>query len=81
MHRDVSIADTRKGIRTLKTSHPFSYYFPQDNIAPLVRQQSRRRSFCEWKGEAIYLDVVVRDETLRICDVAWSHPAPLQILA
>jgi uncharacterized protein (DUF427 family) len=40
----------------------------------LVLQPSRRRSYCEWKGEAIYFDVVVRDETLR--DVAWSYPDP-----
>ena len=74
VHRDVIIADTQIGIRTLETSHPPSYYFPPADIAPLVLQPSRRRSFCEWKGEAIYFDVVVRDETLR--DVAWSYPDP-----
>jgi uncharacterized protein (DUF427 family) len=74
VHRDVIIADTRKGIRTLETSHPPTYYFPPADIAPSVLQPSRRRSFCEWKGEAIYSDVVVRDETLR--DVAWSYPDP-----
>ncbi len=74
VHRDLIIAETRKGIRTLETSHPPSYYFPPADIAPLVLQPSRRRSLCEWKGEAIYFDVVVRDETLR--DVAWSYPDP-----
>ncbi len=68
VHRDVIIADTRKGIRTSETSHPPSYYFPPADTAPLVLQPSRRRSFCEWKGKTIYFDVVVRDETLR--DVA-----------
>ena len=58
----------RKGIRTLETSHPPSYYFPSDDIAPFVLQPSRRRTFCEWKGEAIYFDVLVHGETLR--DVA-----------
>ena len=74
VHRDVIIADTRKGIRTLETSHPPSYYFPPGDIAPFVLQPSRRRSFCEWKGEAIYFDVLVYAETLR--DVAWSYPDP-----
>ncbi len=59
VHRDVIIADTRKGIRTLETSHPPSYYFPPDDIAPFVLQPSRGRTFCEWKGEAIYFDVLV----------------------
>ena len=58
VHRDVIIADTRKGIRTVETSHPPTYYFPPADIAPSVLQPSRRRSFCEWKGEAIYFDVV-----------------------
>jgi uncharacterized protein (DUF427 family) len=74
VHRDLVIADTHEGMRTLETSHPPSYYFPPDAIAPLVLQPSRRRSFCEWKGEAIYFDVFVRGETLR--DVAWSYPDP-----
>ncbi len=74
MHRNLIIADTRKGIRTLETSHPPSYYFPPNNIAPFVLQPSRRRSLCEWKGEARYFDVLVHTETLR--DAAWSYPDP-----
>ena len=74
VHRSVILADTQKGIRTLETSHPPSYYFPSDAIAPFVLKPSRRRSFCEWKGEAIYFDVLVLGETLR--DVAWSYPDP-----
>ena len=74
VHRGVSIAETQKGIRTLETSHPPSYYFPPNDIAPSVLRPSQRRSFCEWKGEAIYFDVVIPGETLR--DVAWSYPNP-----
>ncbi|MEI7774482.1 MAG: DUF427 domain-containing protein [Verrucomicrobiota bacterium] len=74
VHRDIVIADTQNGVRTLKTSHPPSYYFPPEDIAPLVLKPSSRRSFCEWKGEAIYFDVVVKGETLG--DVAWSYPDP-----
>src|SRR5208283_2669639 len=74
VHHDVVIADTRRGVRTLETSHPPTYYFPPADIAPLVLHPSRRRSVCEWKGEAIYFDVLVNGETLR--DVAWSYPHP-----
>ena len=48
-----------------ESSHPPSYYFPPNSIAPLVLQPSRRCSFCEWKGEAIYFDILVHTETLR----------------
>jgi uncharacterized protein (DUF427 family) len=37
-------------------------------------QPSQRRSFCEWKGEAVYFDVLIEDQTIR--DVAWSYPHP-----
>ena len=74
VHRDVVIADTRRGIRTLETSHPPTYYFPPADIFPSSLRPSHRRSFCEWKGEAIYFDVVLGNETLR--DVAWSYPDP-----
>ena len=33
-HRGVVVADSRRAIRTLETSHPPSYYFPRDDIAP-----------------------------------------------
>ena len=72
VHRDVIVAETQKGIRTLETSHPPTYYFPPADIALLVPKPSRRSSFCEWKGKAVYFDVVVRDEKRR--DVAWSYP-------
>lgn len=74
VYRGFIIADTQNGIRTLETSHPPSYYFPPDAISPFVLKPTRRRSFCEWKGEAIYFDVLVLGETLR--DVAWSYPDP-----
>ena len=74
LHRGVSVAGTRRGVRTLETSHPPSYYFPPGDVAPSVLRPSSRRSFCEWKGEAVYFDVVVGGETLR--DVAWSYPRP-----
>ena len=74
VHCGVVVADTRKGVRTLETSHPPTYYFPPSDIAPHVLRPSPRRSVCEWKGEAAYFDVVVAEETHR--DVAWSYPDP-----
>ncbi|HUA45684.1 MAG TPA: DUF427 domain-containing protein [Solirubrobacteraceae bacterium] len=35
---------------------------------------SDARSTCPWKGEASYLDVVIKDE--RNPAAAWSHPDP-----
>lgn len=56
-----SIASSRGATRTLETSHPPSYYIPQDDVdMECLRQSGGKSSFCEWKGSAIYYDVVVR---------------------
>lgn len=73
-HRGVVVADTRQAIRTLETSHPPSWYLPPAAIHPGLLRRSDRRSFCEWKGEAVYWHLVIAGETLR--DVAWSYPDP-----
>ena len=73
-HRGLVIADTRASIRTLETSHPPSYYFPPDAIAPGVLRRASGSSFCEWKGHAQYWDVVVDGVTL--AKVGWSDPTP-----
>jgi uncharacterized protein (DUF427 family) len=74
VHRGITIAEAHRAIRTLETSHPPTYYFPPDDIAPLILRPSPRRSFCEWKGEAIYFDVIVQGQTLR--DAGWAYPDP-----
>jgi uncharacterized protein (DUF427 family) len=74
VHRGETVADTRAAIRTLETSHPPSWYLPPDDVARELLRPSKRRSFCEWKGEAVYWHLAVGDTLLR--DVAWSYPDP-----
>ena len=73
-HAGYIIADTRSSIHTLETSHPPSYYIPPDSIAPGVLRGARGAAFCEWKGAALYWDVVVGD--LVLPRVGWSYPTP-----
>lgn len=73
-HRGVTIADTRRAIRTLETSHPPSYYLPPEDIAMDLLRAAGGGSFCEWKGAARYWDVIVAGEVLP--RVGWSYPAP-----
>ncbi|WP_343344315.1 DUF427 domain-containing protein [Sphingomicrobium sp. XHP0239] len=78
-HAGVTLADTRRAVRTLETSHPPSYYLPQDDIdmAPLERAEGR--SLCEWKGQARYWTVVIGDD--RFERVGWSYPDPTPAFA
>jgi uncharacterized protein (DUF427 family) len=74
VHHGITIADSKSSIRTLETSHPPSYYIPPEDVAISLLRPSLRRSFCEWKGEAIYVDAVLNNQLLR--DIAWSYPNP-----
>ena len=78
-HGGTIVADTRAAVRTLETSHPPSYYIPRDDIAPGLLRRAGGGSFCEWKGEAIYWDVVIDDRVLP--RVGWSYPHPTPAFA
>ncbi len=68
------VADTRRAVRTLETSHPPSYYIPPEDIAPGVLIPAGGSSFCEWKGHARYFDVKAGGEHRE--RAAWSYPDP-----
>ena len=74
VHRGQIIAETRRGVRTLETSHPPSYYFPREDVAMDLLAPSENRSFCEWKGDAVYFHASTAGETFQ--NVAWSYPLP-----
>jgi uncharacterized protein (DUF427 family) len=74
VHRGVTIAETRRGVRTLETSHPPSYYFPPEDVAMGYLTLAGNTSMCEWKGAARYYDVMVQGQALGT--VAWSYPQP-----
>ncbi|WP_353205068.1 DUF427 domain-containing protein [Sphingomonas sp.] len=78
-HRTLKIANTTASIRTLETSHPPSYYIPPADIRPGVLRRGSGSSFCEWKGQAVYWDVVLDDEVLPA--VGWSYPNPSRSFA
>jgi uncharacterized protein (DUF427 family) len=80
IHRGLVVAATDKGLRTLETSHPPTYYFPPDSITPgLLQPSAQRGSFCEWKGRALYWDIVIGGE--RLGGVGWSYPQPTAAFA
>ena len=79
IHRAIVIADTVRGVRTLETSHPPSYYIPPEDVAPGLLQPSGERSVCEWKGAATYFDVHAGGEVVRAA--AWSYRAPTPAFA
>ncbi len=70
------LADTTRAYRVLETSHPPVYYVPLEDIASGSLEPSRgRTTFCEWKGEASYFDVIGGDGR-RVERAAWTYPDP-----
>jgi uncharacterized protein (DUF427 family) len=70
------IAATDRAYRVLETSHPPVYYLPPADLQMQYLQVTDRASFCEWKGDALYYDVMIGDR--RIANAAWAYPKPTQ---
>ena len=71
----IQIVATNAAFRVLETSHPPVYYIPQRDIQlHYLRESDSRTSFCEFKGAAMYWDIVTPNrESLQ---AAWSYPTP-----
>ena len=71
----VTIADSGHGLRVLETSHPPTIYVPPGDVAAeLLRPAGGNGSLCEWKGRAVYHDIVLDGRT--VTRAAWSYPEP-----
>ena len=78
-HASVVVADTCSPVRVLETSHPPGWYVPSGDVDAALLRPSDRRSFCEWKGHAVYWHLELVGEVIR--DVAWSYPDPTPAFA
>ena len=58
-----------------ETAHPPTFYLPFADVTPALLRPAGGGSLCEWKGPAVYWDLV--DDTRRLAHVAWSYPKPL----
>ena len=76
-HAGVLVAQSVNCWRVLETSHPPVYYIPRDDVTGgLLRRDPAQGTFCEFKGEATYWDLVIPGA--RVAGAAWSYedPAP-----
>jgi uncharacterized protein (DUF427 family) len=53
-----------------------NHYFPVENVAVEHLVKSEHSTFCVWKGDASYYDVVVDDE--RNDSAAWYYAEPYE---
>lgn len=66
------VVDTADLVRVLETSHPPTFYLPRTAFSEGVLRPAERRTVCEWKGTARYVDIVLPGTTLE--SVGWWYP-------
>mmetsp|Transcript_2589 Transcript_2589/g.2925 ORF Transcript_2589/g.2925 Transcript_2589/m.2925 type:complete len:163 (+) Transcript_2589:173-661(+) len=69
------IANTNDAYRILETSHPPVYYIPASHIQQKYLKRNTHRTFCEWKGQASYYDLV--DEKKQTKNAGWYYHDPV----
>jgi uncharacterized protein (DUF427 family) len=70
----LDIADSTRTLRVLETSHPPVYYIPPEDVRMEALALNDNHTFCEFKGEASYYDLVI--EGRRVRNVAWTYLSP-----
>lgn len=68
------LATTDASYRVLETSHPPGFYLPRSAFRAGALQPVGRRTVCEFKGVAAYLDIVI--DGRRADAGAWHYPEP-----
>lgn len=70
----LEIADTNRAIRVLETASAPGVYVPPEDVRMDRLHINTDRSYCEWKGEAEYLDLRVEQGVVR--SVGWTYRKP-----
>ena len=71
-----TIASTQRAWRVLETSHPPTYYLPRDCFREGSLRPTSGSSWCEWKGQARYFDLVSASKTAPRAAWTYEHPSP-----
>lgn len=72
--KGLTLAQSTEAVRVCETGSPPTLYVPPSDVELTYLSPSRRRTFCEWKGKALYLTLETTEATVE--DVAWIYPQP-----
>ena len=75
-HKGIVLAKSSSAYRVLETSHPPVFYLPPADILLDYLAKTSRTSMCEFKGRAVYYDLVLPEGVVE--SVAWSYESPLR---
>ncbi|MEM7741901.1 MAG: DUF427 domain-containing protein, partial [Pseudomonadota bacterium] len=72
------VAETNRGLKVCETAGAPVYHFPPDDVRREFLRPVPGTTFCEWKGEAAYFDLVVGDRSS--AQAAYTYPDPIDDL-
>jgi uncharacterized protein (DUF427 family) len=67
------LARSRCAMKVCETASPPTFYLPPEDVSMELLAPADQRSYCEWKGRAIYWGLAARPDEP---PVAWAYPKP-----
>lgn len=68
------VARSERVLVLREAGYPPVFYLPIANVDMNVFEPSSKLTYCPYKGDCSYFDLVIDGE--RIADVAWTYPEP-----
>jgi uncharacterized protein (DUF427 family) len=75
-HGDAVIAKTDRALALREASYPAVLYIPLDDVDQSLLTTSDQHTYCPFKGEASYFDIVVGDGDG--AGAVWYYPEPFR---
>lgn len=76
---DTVVADTAKSLTLQEASYPPVAYVPLSAIDPALLKPSDTETYCPYKGDASYYDLVTPEGVIK--DAAWTYAEPYESVA
>ncbi|HKC27089.1 MAG TPA: DUF427 domain-containing protein [Jatrophihabitans sp.] len=73
------VADTKSALRLREASYPPVYYVPLADVDESVLRHSDTKTYCPFKGDASYYDIVADDA--EVSDAIWTYQEPYPAVA
>ncbi|HSV40510.1 MAG TPA: DUF427 domain-containing protein [Nocardioidaceae bacterium] len=76
---DTVVADTMASLILNEANHAPVHYLPLDDVQASFLRRSEHQSFCPWKGDASYYDLIVDGQEL--LNAIWVYEEPYDAMA
>jgi uncharacterized protein (DUF427 family) len=72
----VVIAETDRALELREATYPAVYYVPLDDVHRDFLRSSEAHTWCPYKGEASYFDIIATKDTDEMPASVWYYPHP-----